>query len=185
MDDLLRYVNPTGPLPPLLGSRSGPVLIIGSAQCVWDDLERYDHLHIGDRIAVNGAIRYYRKPIQHAASLHPDLMWLWCSWRDDDGFLIHSTHRAAGFPETIWPIHRDGGTSGLFAVLLALMMGYEEIVLAGVPCDSSPHIYDNEPNRLTGEESTKQEWHRSMDAVFKGRVKSLSGRSAEWLGSPL
>lgn len=187
MKALIQYVNPQGPLPPVVGTKSGSLLVIGSASCVSEDLARYDEVHEGDRMLVNGMIRYYGgHPVQHLVSLHPALMWKWTAWRDDAGWLTHSNSRAAGFPrEHLWPLKRDGGTSGLFAVFIGLLMGYSSITLAGMPCDASSHCYDSTPNPLVGSDANAQEWRRAIDAGLLTGVRSLSGRSAQWLGSPL
>lgn len=183
MEDLITYCQPTGPLPGLVNSKSGSLLIMGCAPCVWDDLKAYDCIHKGDRMGVNESISAYKGRYQHCVSLHPARLYFWTKTREDKP-LIHSTHRAGGFPEIIWPLHRDGALSGIFACLISLLMGYEQVIVAGMPCDSTGNFYENEPRPLAGADSTKAEWLRAHDAVFKGRVKSLSGWTKDQFGAP-
>jgi hypothetical protein len=181
MEDLIRYMQPNGPLPDLVDSKTGSILIIGSAQIVTDDLDIYDHLHTGERMAVNDAIPWYSGKLDHAASLHPDKLWSWLKVRKDNP-VLHSTRRAGGFPENyIWPMHADGGTSGLFAVAISLLMGFESIVLAGIPVSDDPKITGETGKIKAG--AMQEEWLR-FSRFFDGRVKSLSGWTHEQFGAP-
>ncbi len=73
------------------------------------------------------------------------------------------------------------------AILVALALGYEGVVVAGMPLDNGPH--NGEPpwrvSNVGGEVSDDDtHWKRAIDLAFKGRVKSLSGRTRGWLGEP-
>jgi len=65
-------------------------------------------------------------------------------------------------------------------------MGYDEIILAGIPCDDSPRFFDPPGKRheAFGRETVWDEWLRAKNAVFDGKVKSLSGNTRTWLGEP-
>lgn len=81
-----------------------------------------------------------------------------------------------------WPA---GGTSGLGAVLTGIGLGYEPIVLCGMPLDNGPH--NGEPHWrgtkfLTEAPPEDKHWRLAIDKVLKGRVRSMSGRTREWLG---
>ena len=197
MENLIRYVNPKGPLPATAGTKSGPLLIMGTAACLWEDLAKYDHLHDGERMAVNDAMAYYRNfsshRLDHGAALHSDWLSVWaaaanmrCKELGEPGICTHSQIKYLDLPEIVWPLHRDGGTAGLFAVLIGLLMGFDRIVLAGSPIDGSRHFFESELNavRFYSADTYRDEWLRARDAVFNGRVKSLSGRTREWLGEP-
>jgi hypothetical protein len=191
--ELLRYVHPKGELPKILGAKHGRLLIIGSSNGVWDDLRRYDRFHgQQDRMAVNDMMNYYPGQLQYGATLHTDKMPMWYfnqeflrrkqKWPP---MLVHS-HQLNPYVKYVWPLMRDGGTSGLFAVLVGLLMGYEEIILAGMPCDGSPRFFDPpvKNHQQFGQTETHEEWKRAIDAVFYDRVKSLSGNTIKWLGAP-
>jgi len=190
--ELINYVNPHGPLPEIDRTKQGALLIIGSASCVWEDLRRYDPLHNGDRMAINNMMAHYVGRLDHGVTIHYD--WL-PGWGFRQAYLAShvpwepmATHSGVkrSWVKYAWPLKRDGGTSGLFGVLIALLMGYQKIVLAGMPCDDSPNFCDSPYGKHAqyGRETVHREWLSARDAVFKGRVKSLSGNTAKWLGEP-
>ena len=205
MKDLIAYTNPKGPLPGATGTKKGSLLIIGPAACMWDDIGRYDKHHQGDRMGINDASIYYAdrmsilEPefyytvhLEHVVSLHPEWIPMFAHMQQWMGTKIgwappitHSNQPGTGVQE-VWPLTRDGATSGLFGILIALMMGYEKIVLAGMPCDATSHFYDppSLANDFYGREDAHAEFIRARDAVFNGRVKSLSGNTKLWLGEP-
>jgi hypothetical protein len=188
---LIDYVNLQGPLPDIAGTKTGDLLIMGAAACLWDDLKRYDHLHIGDRMALNDAMTHYPDRLDHGVSLHADMM---------HGFAFKQFYKGAHNPwpimqthahipnyavQHVWPLRRDGGTSGLFAIYISLLMGYERIILAGIPYDGNQHFY--EPPWMADSFYTRDDVQKEfMQAIpfFKGKVKSLSGKTKDWLGEP-
>ena len=68
-----------------------------------------------------------------------------------------------------------GGSSGLFACLVGLGMGYDEIVLAGIPMDDSGHFYDPPTTEHKYFENLLPNWRYARDEWFEGKVRSLSG----------
>jgi hypothetical protein len=180
MEDLIRYCQPKGELPGLVGSKSGSILVIGSASCVTHDLNAYDKLHNGERMLINDMIPVYRGKAEHVASLHPAKLYMWARVRKDKP-LAHSTHRAGEWPPEIWNIHADGGTSGLFGVIISFLMGFDSVVLAGIPV--------SDEQKITGQvggisaETMRQEWMR-FAPFFGDKVKSLSGWTREQFGAP-
>ncbi|MHC5035111.1 MAG: hypothetical protein ACYTFZ_08750 [Planctomycetota bacterium] len=84
----------------------------------------------------------------------------------------------------VWEFNGQG-SSGAGAVLAGLAMGYEDVLLAGMPLDDSGHFYDPpyiRSNFLA--EAQERYWTMLRDSVFEGRVRSMSGRSREYLGGP-
>lgn len=98
-----------------------------------------------------------------------------------------NTHCILGYDTKYrWPWCGQG-TSGLGGVLTAIGLGYGRIVIAGMPLDNSPH--NGEPSwrqtRFTTEVPGRDEhWERAIALAFEGKVKSLSGRTRDWLGEP-
>jgi hypothetical protein len=79
----------------------------------------------------------------------------------------------------------QSGSSGLFAVRIALdVLKARRVVLAGMPMDDSPHVYD--AGRRSGPSFVpyRPEWRRAARDEFGGRVRSLSGWTADLLGRP-
>jgi hypothetical protein len=171
---------------------------MGSGRCLWDDLRRVNLKGWGV-IAVNGTALYYKGKIDHACSLHPEEPTIWTSLRKayfcESCTILTHAHAALGkqfspsYEEAdySWQIEdANSGTSGLFGVMLALALGYDRIILAGIPMDDQGHFYD--PPWLTDgcfkSDFVRSEWRRISQIYFDGRVKSLSGWTKDLLGEP-
>lgn len=174
---------------------SGSLLIVGSGRCVWDDLMKIDY-KAWDVMCINDMVMHFPGPVHHAYS--NDHKWLlkWVEARRPrllkdypNEILLHScgvgcNTRIHHWP---WPGH---GSSGLCAVYTGLGLGYDEIVLAGVPLDGSGHYFDppwgktNFQNEVPDQDGLPRYWRRASQGVFDGKVTSLSGRTRELLGPP-
>jgi hypothetical protein len=196
-----------GVAPPCAGSRKGLALVLGTARCVWEDLQKLSHFtrSQAEIIGINGMILFWPGRIHHGISMHPGELDLWrrlrhrYEGRDQAEFLTHTCKNEnslqpgasgkislAGF-DWCWDIvGAIGGTSGLFAVMVGLALGYEKIILAGVPMDGSGHLYDppgTESTQFT-QDWLETEWKKISAVYFNDRVRSLSGRTRDWLGAP-
>lgn len=161
---------------------SGRLLVLGCARCVWDDLNAAlgTGWESADVMAVNDAISYCPGQVDHAYSDHVEFLQAWARrsrWRPD----LHTATPGApeGVREWPWPRH---GTSALGAVYTGLALGYDEIMLCGVPLDGTGHFYDpywvGSP-QFAGEE---RYWRNAAERIFGGRVRSMSGRTKAILG---
>lgn len=191
------------PFPEIAGKYSGRLIICGDGRCLWDDLEKIGakstmyrgcvKLDDADFMVVNQAGIKFPGNIEHWYSNDVKNMPHWIASRRPEyrhtfefSNKTHSNHNGAKY---IWPF-RGPGTSGLNACLVGCALGYQEIILCGMPLDDSGH--SGEPHwRSTNfsiEVSAKRNgqinrfWQAARDIVFKDKVKSVSGRSREWLG---
>lgn len=194
------------PLPSIAGKYEGRKLIIcGDAACVWDDLERFDCRSALGRgavektgwhfMTVNKLVEVFPGQIEHCYSNEAESLNTFMSARRREYRLefsgpqnLHSCNRGVKWR---WP-WKGSGTSALGACLTGIALGYTEIVLAGVPLDNGPH--NGEPPWRSCEFRTKDayatkdggtinhHWKLARDLIFNGKVKSLSGRTREWLG---
>ena len=183
-------------------------LVIGTAQSMPHDLARFaltglqEFTH--EVFIVNEAFRYVAR-WDHWVSLHPERMVAWRSeamdqrgWRamapihlpDLDPDDWDQLARKAGgihFPHQrhAWRVEgatgEQSGSSGLFATRLAIRFGYGRVVLAGVPMDTSPHVLSTAP--WTDRERFVAAWS-AAERELKGKVRSLSGWTREFLGEP-
>ncbi len=179
-----------GDIPAVAGQFSGPLLVMGGAACVREDLARIDPTWRGARMAVNDIGAHYRGTLDHWATLHPKYLPGWLAYRHghdygSGGHVYSHSREAADGVQFVWRLANDGATSGLFACFVALLLGYDRIVLAGLPCDDTPHYFDPLPygGKIAGE-SPPDLWLWARDHVFAGRVTSLSGNTRAWLGAP-
>jgi len=187
---IMSALCPEGLLPSLVGQFSGPLLIMGGAECVRADLAKVDSDWRGQRMAVNDIGAHYRGTLDHWATLHPAYLAGWLTYRHghnhgSGGHVFTHSREAAEGVQFVWQLQQDGGTSGLFACFVGLLLGYSNIVLAGIPCDDTPHYFDPQPTggKLAAE-SAPELWFWARDHVFQGRVTSLSGKTRDWLGAP-
>lgn len=183
--------------PEIAGTYTGTLVIAASGRCVWEDLERYgmaknhdDHPHI---MAVNDMIMYYPGRIDHAYSNNHAYLSKWCEARRDQyltkyGPVKHTHSNKTGGRHTWpWPGH---GTSSLNAVYTGIGLGYDRIILCGVPLDDSGHFFEppwigtNFVAEVRDRDGGPKYWKNARDRIFKGQVQSMSGRTRELLGAP-
>ena len=161
------------------------LLIIGPAKCVWDDLEGLDDSFGGDRMVLNAmGFHYPKRKVEHWASLHPKHFALVAqAWKFKSKF---HAQKHVGVPMTVWDVRVKGGTTGLFAAQVGIMLGYDKIVLAGVPMTNTGHFYDP-PDTIIGAHDCRQNrilWAQAKQEVFDDKVRSVSGNTKAWLGAP-
>lgn len=197
----------TFPLPKIAGTYKGKgLVIVGDAQGVWDDLEAFGcrvDLRRGsvaregfDFLTINKIVETFPGNIEHAYSNEAHLLLKFIEARRVEYAREHFTgpkytHSISKGAQWRWPWH-GYGTSALGACLVGVGLGYEKIVLCGVPLDDGPH--NGEPSwracKFTEEAASpkdgivNQSWKRAINLVFEGRVTSLSGRTRQWLGQP-
>jgi len=174
---------PWKPLPEIAGTYSGRILVCGGARCIWDDLADFlpeirGGVHV---MCINDLGMHYPYSFKHWYSNSADELKVWSQARRrdlDNGHTLHSCNPGAGhlWP---WPGH---GTSGLNAVYTALALGYDDIILCGIPLDDSGHYFDP-PWRGSNftHEVPEMKWWKNAVQYFDGKVSSRSGRTRELL----
>lgn len=124
-----------------------------------------------------------------AASLHPDKMHLWLNERAGKGLNEPETwaHKVSG-PNGRVEARIDRttddwrGSSGLFAVKIAMECGCDRIVAAGVPMTrEAAHFFDVTPWRDAGGFLSGWIKHEREIAPY---FRSMSGWTAERFGTP-
>lgn len=181
-------------------------MVCGDAACIWSDLEAFgcrSDLGCGqiakdswEFLTINKMVEVFPGHIEHAYSHSAGALQSFVAARRHEyrsEFVgpryTHSLHQGTDC-QWNWSGH---GTSGLGAILTAVALGYDRVVLCGVPLNDGPH--NGEPHwRRTSFESSEAKanektgiddhWKRAIDVAFDGKVKSMSGRTAQWLGNP-
>jgi len=203
------YGGQAFPLPKIAGEYKGKKLAVcGDAACVWTDLELLGCRNDTNRgsvaslefdfLTINKLVEVFPGKIEHCYSNEAMLLRKFIAARRSEytrefGEPKHSHSCTEGAAHR-WP-WGGHGTSALGAVLVGLGLGYEKIVLCGVPLDDGPH--NGEPYwrkcRFQASEAASSKnapwkpemhWQRAIDSAFEGRVKSMSGRTKFWLGRP-
>lgn len=190
-------VGRDGDAPPrCAGNFSGCAVVLGCGRSVWSDIARIRDVDKLGIIAVNNMILHYKKRVHHGVSMHPEEPNLWralraCYQGEPSHVHTHSyrRHDKPGLTECdyVWGTIEGamGGTSSILAVMIGLALGYDEIILAGVPLDGDGHFYDPPGVRLNmfNSDFIAMEW-LAASRHFAGRVRSMSGQTREWLGEP-
>jgi hypothetical protein len=135
----------------------------------------------------------FPKPFDFWVSFHPEKFADWITKRRSLGHPLPPVLVTARHRENLAAVKRDmgipikfidswGGSSGLLSVTLALGLGCQKIVLAGVPLDKREAHFDS-PQAWAEASKYRAAWlaHRSE---MKKRVRSLSGWTSEQLGGP-
>jgi hypothetical protein len=177
-----------GEQPATAGNFSGRLLIIGCADTKDADVAnaagKYD-----DVMALNEAGMFHAGT--HWASLHPEIMWPGLlHWRQVCLSATHvhlhaqSNNSGGGPVGSAWQIPNPGGTTGMWSCLVGLALGYSEIVLAGCPLEGG-YFFGGDLYCPHGDDQVQPTvWAQAEREWFHGRVKSMSGRTREWLGAP-
>ena len=131
------------------------LIIIGSG--VKEKADFYGSFEI---MTINKEIRRYRG-VKHHISLH-DLA---------SGMAISHRRKVKHKAMCTWDYKDEGGTSGLFALFVALKLGYDKIALWGIPLSGT---YGNPA--VTGV------WKRFIENNDCGNVRSFHGKTKKYLG---
>lgn len=198
---LAEYGSRPADLPEIAGMYSGKGLVVcGDAACVWDDLERFGCRSTAGRgivmkagydfMVINRLGETFPGAIEHWYSNAPGLLKIFAQARRQEyaAEFTPTVHTHSCSPGAMWEWPFGGhGTSALGAALCGVGLGYEPIVLCGIPLDDGPH--NGEPpwrkTRFASSEVRDGDNHwKRFCAAFGGKVFSMSGRTREWLGEP-
>ena len=167
------------------------IVVCGSGRTLFDDMRRLRAV-IGrsEVMAINGAV-YGLDEFEHLASLHHDMIPHWRTakgLRNDCGTLSPAhrctTHSNLGGPDVdrVWAVPIVGGSSALFGVQVALEhLGFDEVILCGVPMTDAGHFYDPPWRRSIRSPGSMEPWHHAKD-LYPGCIHSMSGLTQELFG---
>lgn len=173
------------------------LLVVGGGRCVWNDLAsmnvRCDEANDGWHVmCVNDVVMHFPGKITHFYS--NDHRWItnWLNGRRELHMrrfgpvpYVHSCNTGARY-NWPWPGH---GSSALGAAYCGIAMGYDPVVLCGIPLDDSGHYFDPPWKKTnfrrevgTQPDGQMQYWANAKRQHFEGKVYGTSGRTAELLG---
>ena len=169
------------------------VIIVGSAPCWQEDLEAArEYAPDWPLMVVNGIGSLYLDPIDLWVSIHGRELVKWMRLRAERGgdpdFVAYGnfTDREEDGGAIRWNRPNAGGSSGLHAVQLALEIGYERVLLCGMPLDGQQRCRsaDGEAvEAICAYESYQIAW-KKLEPELQGVVKSMSGWTQKLLGKP-
>lgn len=177
-------------------SNQKSLLICGSGRTLFLDLQRVPGLlRQYDVMAVNEAFLALSE-VHHLVSYHSELIWPLIMLRGPREYIngeylsqwhgvTHSQREDKGV-KRVWAFEDGGGTSSFFAVQIAHELGYDRIILCGVPYDASgkflqPHWEHGHDYAETDGWEIWEKWYNAGKFV---NVRSMSGRTRVLLGEP-
>lgn len=170
----------------------GELLIVGTGRNVWQEVSGLPELPV---MTINDMVMYWPGVIRHAYSNDIKLLLHWAAARREPLCKLygrcgdlHSAMWRDYIEYTHWPLPSQGG-GGVVAILVALLLGYDSIVCAGMPFDNSGHFYDPPlwSNLRKGRDwsdflnETPDRILESLLPVMRGKVKAQSGRLKDML----
>jgi hypothetical protein len=183
-------VRGSNELPRIANSFSGNLIILGSAEGVWKDYEKARKIaRQFDVMVINFTTLFYTKPITHLVSLHHNYLSPLREIRQKVFPAFPHFHTHSNRPDKevdfIWQFDDYSGSSGLFATKIALVLGYNKIILCGIPITNGRNFYHplDYVNPIGGRPNILS-WQKAKDEMFNDKVKSVSGNTKEWLGEP-
>jgi hypothetical protein len=84
-----------------------------------------------------------------------------------------------------WNRPNGGGSSGLFAVLIALELGFDKLILCGMPVDGEKRITSD--GEVEVGETPYQHYRKGWilrQGILSEHVRSMSGWTRETFGAP-
>lgn len=181
-----------GVTPPRINRQKDKLIIVGSARCVWEDLDKIlthnEYYLVGpyDVMAVNDMIMHFPGPLEHAYSNDNEMLPWWVRARRPR-LVKEFGHPRQHSCNANWELPGHG-TSGLNAVYCGIGMGYDRIILAGIPLTDEGHYFEppwrgtNFTKQVRETPKGPRYWEWAAKHVFDGKVASLSGRTRELLG---
>lgn len=170
--------------------------MLGGGSCLHDDIGAYLG-PINGVVACNDAGTVWPGNLAAWVSLHPQhfVVKKWLADRHGPPAKRIFAHPAAdkpvqrgNYPAGIeftpyqFPGQDRSGSSGLFAAKVALIdLGFDRVVLCGVPMDKRPHFFDRDDWKAA--EGFRSAW-LAVPQEYRDRMRSLSGWTKVLLGSP-
>jgi hypothetical protein len=175
-------------------------LVVGSAACVWDDVD--EALSLGDfagAVGCNDIGPVWPGRLDAHVSQHADLHRKWARERELQGLPPHKavlivaggaqseprlSPAVTGETEYRFPGQKVSGSSGLFALKVALIdLGFDRAVLCGVPMmDGAGHI-TNPGKPWSGAADHRAGWLEALPQI-NHRARSMGGWTSTLLGRP-
>lgn len=171
-----------------LASRMGSkvAFVLGGANTLDGDLEKARAIaHPHTIIACNDAGADYPGFLPHFCTLHTEKAQ---EWYDKRKFPIGQcwTSNTKTVPDEHKSLynHVDAwdGSSGLLCITVALHLGYEKVILCGVPLDKKANHYFDDA-QWDDAPRYRRSWMKHKH-LMEGKVKSFSGWTSLILGEP-
>jgi len=175
-------------IPKIAGTYKGVVAVYGGGKGMWDDYAKMQEFGVEhDTMAINIAGLFIPN-LTHLFSLHYKNISYISKWRKveygkADKQICHSSKMIDGV-DYVWHLPTMASTSGLLSVVLAHLLGYDKIILCGVPMDNSGYFYKPFVNETFKDRCREMELEMLRDKDIGTKIRSMSGRSKNVFGEP-
>jgi len=174
-------------------------VIVGGAACNFDDIASLPEevVKSASFIAVNDVGTVLNYPLTAWVSLHPEKFLaakpFWITKRLENNLDVNGC-KVIGWNKdskprdlpgvNFWTDYLCEGSSGLFGVGVAIILGYKKIICCGIPMNLQINKFLNRPSFATDKAADvyRPFWEKQLP-ILKGRVFSQSGWTKELLGS--
>ena len=192
-----------GKKPDCVGKHNGVCVILACAEGVYQDYEEIKKILSScgkgyTLLAVNDIACYVRDRVYALITSDPELAPGWINWRkkrfvygpDARNVPLVFSQESGEHVDVSWSgIGNQVGTSGMVAILMAICMGFDKIILGGMPLDwDKPHFFSPYVLKIPLSEQllNKNSWEYAINKLptFAKKVRSISGLTKEWLGAP-
>jgi hypothetical protein len=173
-------------IPAIAGTYKGSLIITAGGKSMWEDFARAKELRPQAHIMAINVSAIVIMHVNHIYSMHFKQISIIRKWREVEfagaKFITHANKEWEGVDYT-WYLTGQVSTSGFAAVTLGHLLGYDEIILAGVPMDGSGYFYKPEINPTFDDVHREKEisW---MKEKLGHKVRSMSGKTKEAFGLP-
>ncbi len=171
------------------------LLVIAAGRCVWDDLAniipRLKHEKLPfETMGINYMIFLYDGKLDYAASWHFDWSGMAVKLRTYRGQLNKPILYGPKPYEGVDKVERFHGTSiessGMYGSYIGLRMGFDKIILVGIPFDDSGHFWqrpqtERTRSRFSYSWPAKKSWDKLRDDC-DDKIRAVSGSLIECFG---
>jgi len=163
--------------------QTGTLVVLGTAACVWGDY--YNAQPTNEDVMAINDIGMHFENTKHWYSNDARMLRNWNSARRPNFTTIPILHTNDGGSTNQtqgMTVHSDlvGGNSGINAVLCGLKLGYDKIIVCGIPLDNSPYYFNPAQTAHYDNDAEIRQWQRHLP-LLKGKVFSMSGRTKDVL----
>jgi hypothetical protein len=182
--------------PDIANSDTSNIIILGGGKTVWEDYFKAKEIMPSYKVMCVNDIgtQFKAEQIHHLVSLHkgffPAVKLLRKEKSMYEKYITHC-NVAAQDVDYVWRMENVGGTSGLFAVKVAMALGAKRIIICGIPMDNSGHYFDppdaikNHTTKFSENHCNLAPWidlKKSKHAMQT--VRSMGGHTASIVGTP-
>ena len=173
-----------------LDKHNSTLLITGDGRSLIEDLGQFLSLGLfHDVMAIARSYKAHKGRVLHWAMVDSTANKWWAEHlpliNDGKMPIRHTLGESDGFDVNWDDGQEDGalwhGTSALFATLVALNLGYDNVVLAGCPMDLNGHWYFQDEKGPDWKQEDYEIWKEFAQFPEAKKVKSLSGFTKEVL----